>query len=206
MRKPAQSSRKQATRLSFNAASASDADDDEEDDDARSGSPSRPSTPSNNSFSVTYNTSLMRTPIAAKTPTRSSVRFKSKDDEEHASDSDEKHADKEKGKAAEPSSTSIFRTPSRKGATSHLSTNFATPRGLFSPASWAMSPFRTPSRRYAHDPADPRLQLDDELAALATAAERKGLQDSPGGFFGHAKGLLYESPSLPSPSTHWRPW
>ncbi len=79
-------------------------------------------------------------------------------------------------------------------------------RNSSSPAPWTASPFRTPSRRHTLDPADPRLLLDDELNALASAAQSRGLQDSPIGFFGHGQGLLYESPSLPSPSQHWRPW
>lgn len=184
-RSTSQPTRKPAVRISFNRATASDADDDDE----RPSTPSRPCTPPNKPFSITFNTSLMRTPIAAKTPTRNNARFKVAADDSSAAEA----AEEDKKKFGE--TESIFRTPLRKTGTQ-----------FFSPAPWTASPFRTPSRRHTLDPADPRLLLDDELNALASAAQSRGLQDSPVGFFGHGRGLLYESPSLPSPSQHWRPW
>lgn len=80
-----------------------------------------------------------------------------------------------------------------------------TPKKFLSPYP-AFSPFRTPSRRGVLDPQDPSALLDEELSALTSAAgQGRGLADSPVGFFAHGKGLLYESPNIPSPG-RWRPW
>ncbi len=66
-----------------------------------------------------------------------------------------------------------------------------------SPATWD-SPFRTPSKIPIFDPHDPGTILDDELMRLGSQ------QDSPigsgMGIFGKDRGMLYESPSLASPS------
>lgn len=97
------------------------------------------------------------------------------------------------------------KTPSRrKDEESGAGTSNApiTPRKIFSPFI-GFSPFRTPSRRSIFDAADPSRMLDDELEALALAKQRGS--DSPIGLFPRGKGLLYESPSLPSPGK-WRPW
>lgn len=100
----------------------------------------------------------------------------------------------------------IPKTPSRRSddATAGAGTSNVpiTPRRIFSPFT-GFSPFRTPSRRNIFDAQDPSRILDDELEALAAAKQRAS--DSPGGLFPRGKGLLYESPNLPSPGK-WRPW
>ena len=98
---------------------------------------------------------------------------------------------------------SIFKTPSRRADEQSGGAGApVTPRRIFSPFT-GFSPFRTPSRRGIFDAADPSRILDDELEALAAAKQRAA--DSPVGLFPRGKGLLYESPSLPSPGK-WRPW
>ena len=182
---PTQSTRTHATRIFVHSTASANASEDEGVERAKT--PPRPSTPPNSSLSVTYNTSLMRTPVSNKTPTRSSVRGKPtslKDDDDAKQDT-------------------IFRTPSRRPGAGFLTTGL-TPRQFLSPAPWNMSPFRTPSRRIVLDPVDPTLMLDEELLALASERDR-GLGSSPVGFFERGKGLLYESPSLPSPGG-WHPW
>lgn len=100
----------------------------------------------------------------------------------------------------------VFKTPSRRtddvSSGAGASNAPVTPRRIFSPFT-GFSPFRTPSRRSIFDAADPSRMLDDELEALAAARQRAS--DSPVGLFPRGKGLLYESPSLPSPGK-WRPW
>ena len=72
-----------------------------------------------------------------------------------------------------------------------------TPKRLLFPAHSPLneSPFRTPGARSIFDPHDPAALLDEELSALGA---RMGGQESPAGLFGR-RGLLYESPSVPSP-------
>ncbi|KAH8116306.1 hypothetical protein DFH11DRAFT_1201077 [Phellopilus nigrolimitatus] len=161
----------------------------------------RPSTPPP-SFSGYLEGSLTMTPIAKRnpptTPTRSIARFKS---------SRPAGEDITGGDEQPTVFDAIPRTPSRRPAEVSSGagpSNFPeTPRRIFSPFG-TFSPFRTPSRRGIFDPADPGTMLDEELSALASAKQR-GPPISPVGFFPHGKGLLYESPNLPSPDK-WRPW
>ncbi|KAI6024083.1 hypothetical protein BKA83DRAFT_4267506 [Pisolithus microcarpus] len=93
-----------------------------------------------------------------------------------------------------------IRTPSRKrGYRDNLSALFppVTPKKLVFPApsSSSESPFRTPGSRSIFDPHDPSALLDEEFARLGA----KATQDSPVGLFEGRRGLLYESPSVPSP-------
>lgn len=104
-----------------------------------------------------------------------------------------------------------MRTPSRKRSSnlnfSHASIFPVTPKKLVFPqpnAGYSQdSPFRTPgSRQSIFDPHDPGALLDDELSRLG--AQMRG-QDSPTGLYEGRKGLLYESPSMPSPGK-WAKW
>lgn len=113
--------------------------------------------------------------------------------------------------------TDILRTPSRRRTISSsndrapLFPSFpVTPKKLFSaslPHSGHSqdSPFRTPvaGSRHAsiYDPHDPGALLDEELSRLGAV----GTQDSPEGLYEGRKGLLYESPSMPSPGK-WAKW
>ncbi|OAX43212.1 hypothetical protein K503DRAFT_732143 [Rhizopogon vinicolor AM-OR11-026] len=105
-----------------------------------------------------------------------------------------------------------IRTPSRKrGAHAHghhhkdTSTLFppVTPKKLVFPTqpSSAESPFRTPGSKSIFDPHDPSALLDEELARLGA----KGMQESPIGLFEGRRGLLYQSPNMPSPGK-WARW
>lgn len=94
-------------------------------------------------------------------------------------------------------------TPSRKRAYHRdrdkdvMSTHFPpiTPKKLVfpTPGSTAESPFRTPGSRI-FDPHDPGALLDEEFARLGA----KAAQESPAGLYDQ-RGLLYESPNVPSP-------
>lgn len=118
-----------------------------------------------------------------------------------------------------------FRTPSRKrqgGTAGSAQGAFppVTPKRLFPSAHsdgasgglaphgfglFGSSPFRTPG---IFDPHDPGMLLDEELSRLgASHYHGMGLQDSPGigGLLG-SRGLLYESPSAPSPGRFSRFW
>jgi hypothetical protein len=94
----------------------------------------------------------------------------------------------------------LVRTPSRKSGISQHQPNLpVTPRKLAFQFS-GDSPFATPSRAI-FDPYDPGALLDEEL-------KRFGDEDkfsSPAGLFERNKGLLYESPGIPSPGkwSHW---
>lgn len=105
-----------------------------------------------------------------------------------------------------------IRTPSRKrGPLAHghhhkdTSTLFppVTPKKLVfsTQSSSAESPFRTPGSRSIFDPHDPGALLDEELARLGA----KGMQESPIGLFEGRRGLLYQSPNMPSPGK-WSRW
>jgi len=105
-----------------------------------------------------------------------------------------------------------IRTPSRKrGAHAHghhhkdSSTLFppVTPKKLVFPAHCpsSESPFRTPGSKSIFDPHDPGAILDEELTRLGT----KGMQESPIGLFEGRRGLLYQSPNMPSPGK-WSRW
>ncbi|EMD39220.1 hypothetical protein CERSUDRAFT_93268 [Gelatoporia subvermispora B] len=108
---------------------------------------------------------------------------------------------------------SLFKTPTRKrtsgsvfgsGGLLNLGPSpFApvTPRRLMFGASFE-SPFRTPSRGIC-DPHDPSVLLDEELARLGQSPHLLG---SPTGIFGRSRGLLYESPGMPSPGSWDRVW
>ncbi|KAG0705569.1 hypothetical protein DFH29DRAFT_1077532 [Suillus ampliporus] len=108
--------------------------------------------------------------------------------------------------------TENIRTPSRKRGTHthghhHKDTTIlfppVTPKKLVFPthSSSAESPFRTPGSRSIFDPHDPGALLDEELARLGA----KGMQESPIGLFEGRRGLLYESPNIPSPGK-WSRW
>ncbi|TCD63707.1 hypothetical protein EIP91_005078 [Steccherinum ochraceum] len=82
-----------------------------------------------------------------------------------------------------------FSTPKR-GSTSFGATDFESP---FRP-SWSM-----------YDPHDPAALLDDEVKRLSN--QNDATQGSPSGLYGRAgKGLLYESPSVPSPGKWENLW
>jgi hypothetical protein len=107
--------------------------------------------------------------------------------------------------------TENIRTPSRKRGTHahghyHKDTSIlfppVTPKKLVFPThSSSESPFRTPGSKSIFDPHDPGAILDEELARLGT----KGMQESPIGLFEGRRGLLYESPNMPSPGK-WARW
>ena len=170
----------------------------------RPATPPRPSTPTGRRMSVPYNESLMRTPIARK----SSKEKLAADTSEDAWKQQESSKEEASAEATDTrmSLPDVFpKTPSRRvSGGSGPSNIFTTPRKLFSSPFPSFSPFRTPSRRYIYDAADPSNMLDDELTALASNAQAS-LQDSPVGFFARGKGLLYESPCMPSPG-QYRPW
>lgn len=156
--------------------------------------PPRPSTPVGRRLSIPYNESLMRTPIGRKTS----------DEQPIAGPSDVHASTKENARTTVQDGPP--KTPARRVSGGQPSTSFTTPRKLFSSPFPSYSPFRTPSRRNVFDAADPSYLLDEELSALASsAADAAGLQDSPVGFFARGKGLLYESPCMPSPG-QYRPW
>jgi hypothetical protein len=148
----------------------------------------RPKTPPRKTTVLMSAVSLMKTPTSSKAaPSSGYVRF----DVSEGNDDDRSLW-----------GDVLPRTPARgKGSSS---ANPVTPKRNFSPYH-GFSPYRTPSRRFLLDPSDPSVLLDEELSALASASQRQAMQDSPVGFFGHGRGLLYESPNIPSPS-RWRPW
>lgn len=148
----------------------------------------RPTTPPSKANMLLSAVSLAKTPTSRRgptTPRRGSVRFDIFD------------GDNDKDIWNE---VTLPQTPSRNKTTN----NPVTPKRIFSPFS-GFSPFRTPSSRMFLDPYDPSALLDEELSALASSSRQQGPQESPVGFFGHGKGLLYESPGVPSP-TRWQPW
>ncbi|KAH7924285.1 hypothetical protein BV22DRAFT_1112896 [Leucogyrophana mollusca] len=173
--------------------------------------PQRPSTPPRRGGGSTVQLSPVRTPLSHKglhmSPSASLVHYKSHLD---PPPSVTYHPDD----GIDPSvfDTENIRTPSRRRVSGHghahhkeSSTLFPpmTPKKLVFPApsSSAESPFRTPGARSIFDPHDPSALLDDELARLGA----KGAQESPTGLFEGRRGLLYESPNMPSPGK-WARW
>lgn len=106
---------------------------------------------------------------------------------------------------------SILQTPYRRSTTRDAGPSFdpVTPRktSSSSPFGSIFTPFRTPGRRNhgVFDPIDPSSMLNEELDALATAKHRDAYGSPGAGIFPRGKGILYESPNLPSPDK-WRPW
>lgn len=162
-------------------------------------SSARPSTPPRNP--TTHPLSSVRTPIRAASrgpePTKATL---------HAVPmmAFGEHLDSE--------NVSILRTPSRARTISENSSlqQPVTPsRKLYaspfpSLLGVGFSPFRTPSRRPIFDPHDPGTLLEEEIAQMRSLEMLESL-GSPLASFAE-KGLLYESPSLPSPSAWTRPW
>lgn len=171
-------------------------------EEPRPSTPPRPSNQDEDHLDVPHGLSPLRTPKANKSlhvpSVRSTLRFDAPDfAEENSGDNNERSQPQD----------AMPKTPSRRPiASSSAGSSILpfTPRKMFS-SPFTFSPFRTPSRRNVFDPADPGNVLDEELSALASNRQGHGLQDSPVGFFAHGKGLLYESPNLPSPG-RWRPW
>ncbi|KAI6024444.1 hypothetical protein EDC04DRAFT_3143322 [Pisolithus marmoratus] len=135
--------------------------------------PSRPSTPRNRCPGATVQLSPVRTPLSHKglhmSPSASLAHYKS-------------HLD--------PPPPPAFRQDD--GINPAVYTEEV---GVPPPSSSSESPFRTPGSRSIFDPHDPSALLDEEFARLGA----KGTQDSPVGLFEGRRGLLYESPSVPSP-------
>ncbi|KAG8214997.1 hypothetical protein J3R82DRAFT_8401 [Butyriboletus roseoflavus] len=165
--------------------------------------PPRPSTPPRNRGATsTVHLSPIRTPLSHKglhmTPNATLAHFKT-------------HLDPPPHTAFNPDDginpavfdTENVRTPSRKRPYHRdrdreaIPTHFppVTPRKLVfpTPGSTAESPFRTPGSRI-FDPHDPGALLDEEFARLGA----KAAQESPAGLYDR-RGLLYESPNMPSP-------
>lgn len=98
------------------------------------------------------------------------------------------------------SDSDLTRTPSRKSSSSqlHQTRPPVTPKKL-SFQYTGDSPFRTPSR-LVFDPHDPGRVLDEELRWFGNEDD---LKISPAGFFDKSRGMLYESPGMPSPGKYW---
>lgn len=161
--------------------------------------PSRPSTPRNRGPGVTTQLSPVRTPLSHKglhmSPSASLAHYKS-----HLDPPPPSAFRQDDGINPAVFDNENIRTPSRKrGYRDNLSALFppVTPKKLVFPApsSSSESPFRTPGSRSIFDPHDPSALLDEEFARLGA----KATQDSPVGLFEGRRGLLYESPSVPSP-------
>ncbi|EGN95004.1 hypothetical protein SERLA73DRAFT_162624 [Serpula lacrymans var. lacrymans S7.3] len=173
--------------------------------------PPRPSTPQRNpSGSNVLQLSPLRTPLSHKglhmSPSPSLAHYKS-----HLDPPPVVSFRQDDGINPAVLDSENIRTPTRKRGHNHhkdrdSSTLFPplTPRKLVfpGPPSISESPFRTPGARSIFDPYDPGAMLDEELSALGA---RMGGQDSPAGLFEGRKGLLYESPSMPSPGK-WARW
>ncbi|KAH7885848.1 hypothetical protein F5I97DRAFT_1162369 [Phlebopus sp. FC_14] len=164
--------------------------------------PPRPSTPPRNrGASNTVQLSPIRTPLSHKgfhmSPSASLAHYKCNLDPPPPSTF---HPDDGINPAVFDNEN--IRTPSRKrGHPNHRDTSTLfppmTPKKLVFPAPSPSteSPFRTPGTRSIFDPHDPGALLDEEFARLGA----KGAQDSPAGLFESRRGLLYESPNIPSP-------
>lgn len=162
-----------------------------------SSSSSRPSTPPRDS--TTHPLSSIRTPIktSSKSPGTSKANL---------------HAIPPFGDHLDIENSSVLRTPSRtRTITDNSSMLPITPGGKFyttSPFSSlpgiGFSPFRTPSRRVLFDPHDPGNLLEEEIAHINSLEMLDSIATPVGAFA--EKGLLYESPFLPSPSAWTRPW
>lgn len=161
--------------------------------------PPCPSTPRNRGPGVTTQLSPVRTPLSHKglhmSPSASLAHYKS-----HLDPPPPPVFRQDDGINPAVFDSDYIRTPSRKrGNRDGLTTLFppVTPKKLVFPAPTpsSESPFRTPGSRSIFDPHDPSALLDEEFARLGA----KGAQDSPVGLFDGRRGLLYESPSVPSP-------
>ncbi|KAF9244664.1 hypothetical protein BU15DRAFT_86029 [Melanogaster broomeanus] len=166
--------------------------------------PPRPSTPP-----LRFELSPIRTPLSHKglhmSPSASLAHYKS-----HLDPPPPTTFNPDDGINPAVFDTENIRTPSRKRGHHHThrdrerdkdtgTTLFppVTPRKLVfpTPGSSTESPFRTPGARSIFDPHDPGALLDEEFARLGA----KGAQESPVGLFEGRRGLLYESPNVPSP-------
>ncbi|KAG2121860.1 hypothetical protein DEU56DRAFT_833390 [Suillus clintonianus] len=173
--------------------------------------PPRPSTPPRRGGSSTVQLSPIRTPLSHKglhmSPSASLAHYKFNLDPPPS-------ATFRPDDGINPAvfDTENIRTPSRKRGTHahghhHKDTSIlfppVTPKKLVFPthSSSAESPFRTPGSKSIFDPHDPGAILDEELARLGA----KGMQESPIGLFEGRRGLLYESPNMPSPGK-WARW
>ena len=167
----------------------------------------RPSTPPRNSSSISnLQLSPVRTPLSHKglhmSPSASLAHYKLHlDPPPPASNSPFQHSE------AMGIDSENIHTPSRKRTftlnPAHSLIFPVTPKKhIFpTPNSSQESPFRTPGSRFGlFDPHDTSTLLDEELSRFG------GGQDSPdGGLYEGKKGLLYESPSMPSPGK-WAKW
>ena len=176
--------------------------------------PLRPSTPPPNPTAVQHlQLSPIRTPLSHKglhmSPSASLAHYKSHLDPPPPAPSlvfPVSGADT--NNAASLTDSENRHTPSRKRTSGLNPTLFPiTPKKLLFPPpglSYSQdSPFRTPgSRQSIFDPHDPGALLDEELSRLG--AQMNG-QDSPAGVYEGKKGMLYESPSMPSPGK-WAKW
>ncbi|CAL1714648.1 unnamed protein product [Somion occarium] len=110
-------------------------------------------------------------------------------------------------------SPDLLRTPRRRGAQTMGSDSTPSNRNssIFGPVTPKRlnfnppgdgSPLRTPSRHLL-DPHDPSALLDEELFRLGSQGTSS---HTPTGLFGHSRGMLYESPNLPSPGRWDRYW
>lgn len=166
----------------------------------------RPSTPPRKTPAQHLQLSPVRTPLSHKglhmSPSASLAHYKSHLDPPPAASSSFNN---------DASDSENMRTPSRKRASNLSATPISlfpiTPKKLVFPAPTSSysqdSPFRTPgSRPSIFDPHDPGALLDEELSRLGA---QMGGQDSPAGLYEGRKGLLYESPSMPSPGK-WAKW
>ncbi|KAF9219813.1 hypothetical protein BS17DRAFT_788811 [Gyrodon lividus] len=170
--------------------------------------PPRPSTPPRNRGATSsIQLSPIRTPLSHKglhmSPSASLAYYKS-----HLDPPPPTTFNPEGGINPAVFDTENIRTPSRKRGHQFThrdrdkdigTTLFppVTPKKLVfpTPGSTTESPFRTPGARSIFDPHDPGALLDEEFARLGA----KGAQESPAGLFEGRRGLLYESPNIPSP-------
>ncbi|KIJ20666.1 hypothetical protein PAXINDRAFT_165560 [Paxillus involutus ATCC 200175] len=170
--------------------------------------PPRPTTPPRNrGSSSTVQLSPLRTPLSHKglhmSPSASLVYYKS-----HLDPPPPPTFNPDDGINPAVFDTENIRTPSRKRGhhIAHRDRDRDTGTNLFppitpkklvfpTPGSTVESPFRTPGARSIFDPHDPGALLDEEFARLGA----KGTQESPVGLFEGRRGLLYESPNIPSP-------
>ncbi|KAG1811530.1 uncharacterized protein BJ212DRAFT_1569917 [Suillus subaureus] len=99
--------------------------------------------------------------------------------------------------------TENIRTPSCKRGTHAHGHHHKDTSILFPPVTpkKLVFPTHSSSADPIFDPHDPGAILDEELARLGA----KGMQESPIGLFEGRRGLLYESPNMPSPGK-WARW
>ena len=183
-------------------------------------SPLRPSTPPRKTACAQYlQLSPVRTPLSHRglhmSPSASLAHYKSNLDPPPPLAPTSVFSNSDLGGLLALPDSESTRTPSRKRPSSSLnpaSSNISlfpvTPKKLIFPTANSSyypqdSPFRTPgSRPSIFDPHDPGALVDEELSRLGAQI---GGQDSPVGLYEGRRGLLYESPSMPSPGK-WTKW